>query len=58
MRLNAAGAVFVAGMMVAAATLIIASHALEPGFTRLTSDGARATTSGVAATLAPLWRGN
>jgi len=58
MRLNAAAAVFVAFAMVAAAIGIIASHAPVPGFTRLTSDGTRATTDGATATHAPLFRGD
>ena len=61
MRLNAAGAVFVAFAMVAAAIGIVASRALVPGFTRLTSDEAPttsvgATTVGATATHAPLLR--
>ena len=40
MRLRAAGAVFLAFAMVAAAIGIIASRALIPGFARLTGDGA------------------
>jgi hypothetical protein len=58
MRLNAAGAVFFAGIMVAAATLVIASHALVPGFTRLTSDERPATSTGVALPHLPLLRGD
>jgi hypothetical protein len=56
MRLDAAGAVFVAFALVAAAIGIIASHALVPGFTRLTSDETPSTTAGATATHAPLLR--
>jgi Na+/H+-dicarboxylate symporter len=56
MRLNAAGAVFVACAMVAAAIGIIASRALLPGFTRMTSDETLSTTAGAVATHAPLLR--
>lgn len=61
MRLGAAGAVFVASAMVAAAAGVIASHALVPGFTRLTSgdvQAATATTLGAIATHLPLLRGD
>lgn len=63
MRLNAAGAVFLACTMVAAAISIVASHALQPGFARLTGDESQATTIGattlgaIAAHL-PLLRGD
>ena len=58
MRMGAAGAVFVASAMVAAAIGIIASHALMPGFARLTSDDEHATTLGVITTHVPLLRGD
>lgn len=62
MRLNAAGAVFVAFAMVAVAIGIIASHALQPGFARLTGDEPQttigATTIGVIAAHIPLLRGD
>jgi hypothetical protein len=49
---------FVASAMVAAAIGIIASHALMPGFARLTSDDAHATILGVITTHVPLLRGD
>ena len=62
MRLSAVGAIFFASMMVAAAIGVIASHALVPGFARLTrdalSDQAQTTTLGVIATHVPLLRGD
>ena len=58
MRLNAAGAVFVATAMVAAAIGIIASRALVPGFTRLTSEDAPSPTIGAMTAHVPLSRGN
>lgn len=58
MRLNAAGAVFVAFALVATAIGIIASHALVPGFARLTGDETHTTTIGVAATHGALLRGD
>lgn len=57
MRLSAAGAVFVAFIMVAAAAGIIASHVLLPGFARLTGDETR-TTAGAIAPHFPLLRGD
>lgn len=56
MRLSSAGAVFVAGAMVAAAIGVIASRALVPGFARLTSDHAQATTVGMSSAEPPLSR--
>jgi hypothetical protein len=58
MRLNAAGAVFVAFAMVAAAIGVIASRALVPGFSRMTSNETQAPTIGATAPHAPLLRGN
>ena len=58
MRMSAAGAVFVAFVMVAAAIGIIASHVLLPGFARLTGDETRATTTGAITPHIPLLRGD
>jgi len=55
MRLSAAGALFIAFAMVGAAIGIVASHALFPGFVRL-SDQAQATTVGSTTTQLPLSR--
>jgi hypothetical protein len=58
MRLGSAGAAVVTGAMVAAAIGVIASHALIPGFARLTSDQVQTTSLGVATSHLPLLRGD
>jgi hypothetical protein len=58
MRLSSAGAVFIAFAMVAAAIGVIASHALVPGFARLTTDQVQTTTAGVTAAHLLLLRGD